>query len=278
MGVVEQASGHWTWQVPAGWRQGRGAWGGLVIGALLRVVEASAGQSGDGQALRTISAQISAPVAGAVDIDVRSLRVGSSMTTWQVLVSAAEHLASAVIITGTDRGSADQGAVGRGVAHDPDLRAGLLPHVMQQVTPPPIDGDWPSVPVVPVRPPLGPEFAEHLEFRVVDGWPLSGGAPRTCGWIRDPDDGSWDAVRILAIVDAWWPCLYVTLARPRPMATVDFTAHLVGEPAQVLDGEPLWFDAELIAMRGGYVTERRRLWTSTGALLVESVQALAVIR
>ena len=32
----------WQWNVPDGWQQGRGAWGGLVSGALVQAIEATA--------------------------------------------------------------------------------------------------------------------------------------------------------------------------------------------------------------------------------------------
>ena len=250
-----------AWQVPQGWRQGRGAWGGLVIGAMLRAVGAS---SHGPLALRSVSAQICAPVSGSVDLRVQALREGSSMTMWQASVHGAEHLAEAVVITGPDRA----------VDLDPALTAALV----EQVPAPEVDPAWRDCPVTPVQPPLGPEFARHFEYRVLQGLPLTGGAPRTRGWIRDPRDPHWDAVRVLAIVDAWWPCLYASLREPRPMATVDFAAHLVGDPQGARPGEPLLHDAELVALHGGYATERRRLWTISGELLVESIQSLAIIR
>ena len=34
------ATGGFVWNVPGGWEQGRGAFGGIVVGALTRAVEA----------------------------------------------------------------------------------------------------------------------------------------------------------------------------------------------------------------------------------------------
>ena len=266
MALGPVVDGRVLWSVPDGWRQGRGAWGGLVIGAMLRAMQACAP---DVAPVRTVSAQISNPVGGEVEITVQAVRVGSSMTTWHVEVSDradGQHLAQAALITGDDRGIE------------------IAERAISTWRPEPIGQasgstqDWSEVPVLPVRPPIGPEFAAHLEFRPTSGMPLSGSAPCTQGWIRDPLAPAWDDVRVLAIVDAWWPSLYVSFSAPRPMATVDFTAHLVGDPATALPGEPLRYSSELLGLHAGYATERRRLWSHSGVLLVESIQSLAIIK
>jgi hypothetical protein len=191
------------------------------------------------------------------------------MTTWHLEVRDAAtdaHLAQATVITA------------------PDRQIQVSDHAVTTWRPESAPGtsdsaeSWREVPVLPVRPPIGPEFAAHLEFRATAGIPLSEGPPQTSGWIRDPLSPEWDDVRVLAVVDAWWPSLFVSFATVRPMATVDFTAHLVGDPSTALPGEPLRFASELLGFHAGYATERRRLWSRSGVLLVESIQSLAVIR
>ena len=39
--LVAGEGGTWGWTVPDGWQQGRGAFGGLVLGALVRAAQAS---------------------------------------------------------------------------------------------------------------------------------------------------------------------------------------------------------------------------------------------
>ena len=258
--------GRFGWSVPQGWRQGRGAWGGLVIGAMLRAMQAWDPVVAP---VRTVSAQISSPVIGDVEIAVRALRSGSSMTTWHLEVrdvTTDAHLAQATVITAADR-----------QVEVTDL-AVVTWRPESAPAPSGSSEDWREVPVLPVRPPMGPEFAAHLEFRATQGLPLSGGGPCTSGWIRDPLGREWDDVRVLAVVDAWWPSLFVSFDSVRPMATVDFTAHLVGDPSTALSGEPLRYASELLGFHAGYATERRRLWSRSGVLLVESMQSLAVIR
>ncbi|MFM7146377.1 MAG: acyl-CoA thioesterase domain-containing protein, partial [Actinomycetales bacterium] len=83
-----------TWRVPAGWEQGRGAWGGLVVGACLEAVQqagvAADGAEADGsqaRPVRTVTAHLMGPVlAGTANVEVAAVRVGSSMSTWSARV------------------------------------------------------------------------------------------------------------------------------------------------------------------------------------------------
>jgi hypothetical protein len=246
--------GHW--QVPDGWQQGRGAWGGLVVAAHLRAVLAADPH----RDIRTISCQIPAPVpVGAHSIELAALRQGSGMSTWSSRIVGHESLlSSATVLLAVPR-TLDDFPSPRGLARCPEAL--------------PAD----EVPVIPVAPPLGPVFAQHLQFRPIVGVPLSAGEPRCAGWIDLPDGHPWDAVRLLAVVDAWWPCVLVALPTLRPMATVDFTAHLLVNPATVPSG-PLLFESQLLAEHEGFTTEVRRLWTADGRLAVENLQSIAVIR
>lgn len=253
------------WQVPAGWEQGRGAWGGLVVGACLQAVEYAAAHNGDGsdRPVRTISSHLMGPVlAGTAIVEVRPARSGSSMTTWSATVrdEAGSALAESMVICGQTR--ADD------LAHLPS--AGLAQ--------PPSAATWQDCPVIEIQPPLGPAFASHLQFRPIQGIPMSAAKAEVLGWIALPDQGPWSAVQALAIVDAYWPSMYPTLPGPRPMATVSFSAHLLVDPTTLPAGEPLLFQASMAAARDGFTTETRRLWSTDGRLVVENLQSIVVIR
>ena len=67
--VSEIAADVFEWVVPDGWQQGRGAWGGLPIGALIKCVIAAQSGGGFGAELnddqrlvRSLNCQIYAPV------------------------------------------------------------------------------------------------------------------------------------------------------------------------------------------------------------------------
>lgn len=256
------ADGHRAWTVPDGWQQGRGAWGGLVVGAMVRAVMAT--ETDTARPVRTVSAHLFGPtVAGDARIAVRPIRIGSAMSTWSVEVSdeTGAATANAVIITGLPRAT-------ELTAHYESWGTAL----------PPTLPDWRSIPVAPVRPPLGPAFAEHVEYRVVEGLPFSGSAARTSGWLRFPDQGEWTADQLLGIVDAWWPCAMAALPTAHPMATVSFAAHLLIDPATIPAGEPLRAEASLSAAYEGFTSETRRLWTADGRLAIENHQSIVVIR
>ncbi len=158
---INQAEpGVFSWDVPAGWLQGRGAWGGLVIAASVNAVEVTQQQSAD-RRMRSVTAHMFRPLpAGTARIDVTPLRVGSAMTTWKASVTGSDGTAAAhsVIITGTPRaGDIDEPW---GTVSMPDLP------------------DWRAVPSFPLGPPMGPEFGLHIGYRPASGVPGSGDTPR----------------------------------------------------------------------------------------------------
>ena len=119
--IDETEPGVFSWDVPAGWLQGRGAWGGLVIAASVNAVEVAQQQSAD-RRMRSVTAHMFRTLpAGTARIDVTPLRVGSAMTTWKASVTGSDGTAAAhsVIITGTPRaGDIDEPW---GTASMPDL-------------------------------------------------------------------------------------------------------------------------------------------------------------
>ncbi|MBE7451702.1 MAG: thioesterase family protein [Kofleriaceae bacterium] len=69
----------YAWEVPDGWQQGKGAFGGLVLGTLLRAMEAC--EADPARRVRSLSGEIPAPVvAGPTTIEVEVLRRGGGTT------------------------------------------------------------------------------------------------------------------------------------------------------------------------------------------------------
>ena len=62
------------------------------------------------------------------------------------------------------------------------------------------------------------------------------------------------------------------------MATVNFAAHLIADPATIAPAEPLIFESYLLGSSGGFMSETRRLWTQDGLLVLENLQSIALIR
>lgn len=250
-----------AWDVPDGWQQGRGAWGGLVAAGVARAVELS--QTSTERTLRTLSLHLPAPLqVGAATVRVAPLRVGSGLSTWTVSVADfdGDVCAHAVVLTGRPR--------------VPDLTA--QSRSWPTAAPPSIPA-WTDVPVLPSGVPGMPVFLHHLEMRLVQGPPLQGEQARCLGYVRLADQGAWDVRHLVAVVDAWWPTVLTVLPSMRPLATVTYAAHMLVDPATIPDGKPLVYEASMAGTEGGFTTETRRLWTLDGRLAVENHQSIVVI-
>ena len=244
-----------AWDVPDGWQQGRGAWGGLVVGALVRAVCAV-----DPSPVRSVSVQMSAPATvGPHVVAIAPVRRGRSMTTWRGSVATVrgEAVASMVAIVGPARSSAEESA------RWSEASAPLLPSADEIAPlPPNLDGF--------------PRFMELCEFRVVEGLPLSGAPARCSGWVRLREAPAPTAAWLIGLVDAWWPASMPAFEVLRRIATVNFTANLLVDPATVDPATPLAYDASVSAAAEGFTSEHRTLWTPDGRLAVDSLQTIVV--
>ncbi len=256
---IDDCTARWT--VDDGWQQGRGAYGGLVVGALVRAAQAV---SDDGaRRVRSVTAELLGPVlVGETTLVVERLRRGSGVSGVRVRLLQAEapgrapdELCQAVVVLARDR---------------PDTPSWCR-------VPAPAMPDWRSVPVAPLAAPLAPAFTQHFEFRVTGPMPFAGAAAATAqGFVRPRVGGAPDAAVIAACADAWWPAAFSTFDAPRPMATVTYALELYDA---VVDAEaPLLHDARSDVAAGGYATEHRSLWTPGGRLVAQNQQVFAIIR
>lgn len=238
-------------EVPAGWRQGRGLFGGAVVATLLRAIEDRIADPA--RAIRSVTAELPGPVEpGAAEIAVEILRAGSAVTTARAaLVQGGETRAHAVAIAGAVRKS---------------------PLAWQELAVPAVPS-WQTLAPVPWNPAF-PEFAQHFEYRVAEGAPLSGGPARTSGWVRAREPGTRrDAGYVAAMIDAWWPAILPRVDALRPVATIAFTLELVADPG---DG-PLRYRGAAPVCGEGYFLETRELWTEDGRLVARNHQTFAII-
>ena len=245
-------------RIPEGWQQGRGAYGGLVLGNLVRAIQAF--DASPERPLRALTAELCGPVLpGENTLRVERLRTGSGVSTVAArLERDGEVLAHAV------------GVLGRRRVDDVDLDEPARP------TPPP----WRSVPPLDLNNPLFPTFAQHFELRLTGPLPFSGGdEARTAGWVRARDPGpARDAATVAALADVWWPSFFSRLTAPRPMATIAFTLELL-DGLEGLDPEaPLFHTGRTVAGRGGYVVELRELRGEDGRLVALNQQTFVVIK
>jgi len=248
-------------EVAPGWRQGRGAFGGLVVGGLIRAIEQRTADPA--RKVRSVTAELPGPVEpGTVDITVEALRHGKNVSTVRAALWQHDVVQShAVAILGASRATAQP------VAWN-ELTGPALPP-WAEVAPSSIGG------VTGV----GPEFAQHFEYRIVSGQLLSGSTTPVLGWIRARDPGApRDAAYLAAMIDAWWPVAFVRFTQLRPMATIAFTLDIVAG----LDGldpmTPLGYRATAPVCADGYCLETRELWGEDGRLVAINHQTFAIIQ
>jgi hypothetical protein len=244
-------------EVPDGWQQGRGAFGGVTLGAMARAATAIAPA---GRPLRALDAQLLAPVLpGEIELRVTPLREGHAVSTLRVEArqggEAGEVVGHAVAVCAAGRPTAPRGA---------------------RLTPP-APPPWRDDPPLVMPAPPAPVFTRHLEYRS-RSYPFAGLAGRPVeGWVRPRASAARrDAGFIAALADAWWPVAVVEMTAPRPIATVTFGLQLFVD--EVAGDAPLYHRAVTAAAVDGYVTEFRELWTEDGELVSLNQQVIAILR
>lgn len=239
-----------------GWQQGRGAFGGLVLGALAQAIEAS--EPDPARELRALTGQLPGPVpVGESILRVVAVRRGTGASTWQArLDHAGETLAVATAVLGRARG--DEAAA--------DLQKRATP-------------GWSELPVAPLGPPVAPRFLQHFELRPTGPLPFSGGEPRCEGFVRErAPPRRRTAADVIALSDVYWPTFLVGQSGPRALATVSFSLQLMASPAALEPTEPLFHQARELGRFGGFVAEQRDLFTPDGALVAVSLQTFAIVK
>lgn len=248
---------HYQLDVEPGWQQGRGAFGGLVVGALIRAIEHRTADPA--RKLRSLTAELPGAVeVGTVDITVDTLRHGKNLSAVRAaLTQHGEVRSHAVALLAASRSSAQ--AVGWN-----ELTAPVVPPWSEVA--PRAAGAWPV-------------FSQHFDYRVIEGLPVSGSPARALGWIRPTDPGPLrDAAYIAALADAWWPAALARFETFRPIATIAYTLDIIGG----LDGldpmAPLIYRAVVPVCNDGYFLETRELWGEDGRLIAINQQTFAIIQ
>lgn len=254
--IVDVAEG--VWDVPEGWLQGRGAWGGLVVAAAVRAARAV---DPDAPPLREVSVHMVGPVmAGPARVACTLVRRGSATAVWQVTIDSAagETWVVATVVFGGAR------------ALDVDARPTLTM---------PEAPDWRALEPLVLEPPLAPEFLQHLAVRPLGGYPYSGSSDEVLAWVAPAVAiEGYDDATLTGMVDALWPAALVQVTTARPMATLSFSATLLVDPATVDAATPLLHRGRMLGIAEGYSTESRELWTADGRLAVLNSQVIAIIR
>jgi hypothetical protein len=254
---LRRAPGRFVHEVPDGWQQGRGAFGGLVLATLVRAVEAEFGDAE--RTLRTLTAELCGPVLpGPVEIALEALRIGSGTATVAArLVQNGEVQTHAVLV------------LGRARAAEPRYD-GLVP---------PERPPWRDITPIPEHE-MGAPFSRLFEYRNTGPvWFTGGSEARTAGWARPKNAGAArDAAYVVGMADVWWPALFSILHAPRPAATLTFSLDLVGDCAGLAPDAPLFHEAHTQIVRAGWAPEVRTLWGEDGRLLSINHQTFVIIK
>ena len=246
-------------RVPGGWEQGRGAYGGVVVGLAIRGMETAIA---DLPPLRALSAEIPSPLITDLDTEVRValVRRGKSLVSAEArLLQRGETVARATGLFGDDRPVEENWAP----------------------TPPPeVEGaqPWERAPIVPSRH-FPPNFVRHLEMRPL-GMPFRGAdEARVAGWVRFRiPPAQMGAAEVAALADAYYPGCFSRLSAPRPAATIAYSLHLTPAAQRVTPEQPLFFRSHAPQLGAGYSFEVRELWSPGGELVAYNPQTFAVIR
>jgi acyl-CoA thioesterase len=228
--------------VPDGWQVGRGAFGGLVLGATLAAIVADEPEAA--RLPRAFLGEVCAPLMpGAARLQTRALRRGNNQSNIACdLTQAGQVVAHGSAVLATSR------KIGEGLPRPPHA--------------PPPRGRFEDAAVLPFGPPDGPAFFQHYEPRPTSPLPFSGkGEGVVTGWIRERVPlARLTHAALLARLDAYWPVMFTMETRFRPSATVSFMAEFLVDPATLDPTRPLFYRARLVAELGGYVVEFRELW------------------
>lgn len=243
--------------VAEGFGQGKATFGGLVVGACVRSMEA---RVGDGRrSLRSLSSQlIGAPRPGDATIRVRLLRASGTVSTLTAdLEQDGQVMTHVVGVFAADR---------------------AVPLAWQRLERPDAP-PWRDVEALEPGNPFMPEFTQHFEFRPLGGVPYSGTLEPALGYLRprapcERRDAAW----LSCLVDGWWLACMARMDSPRPAATLTLNAEL-HEPVEGLDPEaPLLHRGQSHVLRAGYSQETRELWGVDGRLLVTATELVIVIK
>lgn len=261
---------NYQWEVPDAWQQGRGAFGGLVLSATVQALEqAQAAHDPEGaKTLRTLSSMLCGPVfPDRAHFQTKLVREGNNTATWHVRqhqggedqTDEEEVKSETIALFASDR------------AEDATWDELQAPRLT----------DWQDLPALPIGPPLGPAFSQHMEYRTDDAIPMmmQKQTHDTHGWVRykNPPEVA-DRAYIAMLMDAWWPCALLTRPKPRPLATISFTMQFLLDPSRIDTSRPLCYRASMPVCSRGYGVEFRELWTPEGELVALNQQTITIIK
>ncbi|MCU0700359.1 MAG: thioesterase family protein [Myxococcaceae bacterium] len=243
--------------VATGFGQGKATFGGLIVGACVRSLEARV--SDPSRRLRSITAQlVGAPQPGPAHIHIRPLRSSNTVTTLTAdLEQGGTVMAHVVGVFATDR---------------------PVELTWRELRPPPAP-PWRELEPIDPENPFAPEFTRNFEFRSSGGVPYTGSSDAPVGYIRPRAPcARRDAAYVACLVDAWWLVALCRFEQLRPAATLTYTAELHTPASELPDDEPLLHVGRGLVCHAGYSLETRELWSVDGRLVATGTQVVTIIK
>lgn len=259
MQVKQVAEQRFEYDVPVGWAQGRGAFGGIVLGAMLNAVRGVYPDTS--RAVRSVTGNLAAPaLVGMCDIEVMPVRVGSGVSVVNALMSqAGQPVATMTVVLGVKR------------IADRDF----------QPSAPDFCAAFDELRSAPMKPPMAPEFSQNFDYRTNRYFPYSGGEEAKAeGWFKPHLAISLNEAELVAFADVWWPAGFALEKQPRPIATVGTMTEIFMPQGDIdqLVGQAFYHKAYAHAGRDGYLVEFREIWTEEKELLALNQQTFVWIK
>ncbi len=240
------------------WFQGRGAFGGVAAGAIIRAMDDVV--DSDKHRIRALNTQFCAPlIAEPARLSVEIVRRGSSVIYADARIRQNGEVKTAATATfGRDRDS----VVEFDATDAPDVAS------PENVDPAPDS-------------PLFPKFSRYYEYRFCHGAiPYSASDDASVGgWCRLEDaEGPVDTAQAAALLDIWPPAVLTTVGEPMAAATISW--QLLFETPLPLPGAKA-DDFHLVTSSttragDGYAEQQSSLWTEDGHRLGRSQQLVAI--
>ncbi|XXF78861.1 thioesterase family protein [Myxococcaceae bacterium GXIMD 01537] len=256
--ITPVGDGRYQCRFTAPWYQGRGAYGGVVGGVLMRAMEHLLGDPA--RPVRTLHVHFCAPaVEGEAQVVASLARVGKLVAHATARVEGAGGVVALA--------SATFGAARAGAPEYVDLK--------RPVVPPPG-----AVEPVPEGVPM-PTFCQFFEYRFcVGAAPYSGAeVAELGGWIRPKVPAAMDAALCVGLMDAYPPSVLTRVEGMRSVASVDYTLdffHALPRVGARDDAHYLRTGRSRVAAEG-FSDEHQELWTEDGQLLAQCRQLVAVL-
>lgn len=241
--------------IPANWKQGRTAYGGLSAGLLLAAVQQT---HCDLPPLRSTLVNFVGPVTDDPTMSSRILRQGRNVTSVQAESKIGEQVVcSANFVFGTSRESELSVTHPAPNAPSPENCEDFTPKAAADFV---------------------PAFFHRFETKLIAGGrPMSGakeGYIRT--WSRHKDEGSRDGIAsLLCLGDVLPPAALPMFTKMGAVSSITWMFNVLTDTPQTEDG---WWHVEtkLTAGSSGYSSQVMRIWNSAGELVVDGMQSVAL--